>query len=131
MQSRVKFPLKAVQCVSLAAVVNGKVWPAQQQVLPGRGGSGAASFPGKVSPVLLLHPEDRLRKLLGAAGKAILEKPRHLTAAALWFKPQAHGREPCKVGASSAQPRRARGAVGSAQQLLCCWDRPEPVTGPV
>lgn len=43
--------------------------------------------------------------MLGATGKAILEKSRHLIAVAQTQGP----REPCRVGASTSHPRRAGG----------------------
>lgn len=123
MQTQVKFPLKATQCVSLAVVMNGKVTAgAAAGAVRGRG-TGTAPFPGKVSTLLLLHLESRIRKLLGTAGKTIPEQSRHLIAVAqtqgLW--------EPSRVRASTPHPGRARGlwdqhirphAAGTGQKQL-------------
>lgn len=94
-------------------------------MLPGWCGTGAAAFPGKVNPLLLLHQEGGLGKLLGAAGKAILEISRRLIAVAQTRGPW----EPCRVGASTPHPRRAGGpqdqhigprGAGTEQKVLQC-----------
>lgn len=94
-------------------------------MLPGWCGTGAAAFPGKVNPLLLLHQEGGLGKLLGAAGKAILEISRRLIAVGQTRGPW----EPCRVGASTPHPRRAGGpqdqhigprGAGTEQKVLQC-----------
>lgn len=81
MQTGVKFPLKAVQCVSPTVVMNGKVTAGTAAGAARAVWDQCCCLPGESEPVTL-HQESRLGKLLGAAGKTILEKSRHLIAVA-------------------------------------------------
>lgn len=76
--------------------------------------AGAAAFPGKVSPLLLLHQEGWLRKLLGAAGKEIPEKSGHFIAAAQTRSSW----KPCRVWPAHPTPGDLEGCGADASDLM-------------
>lgn len=88
MQSRVKLALKAMQCVSLTVVMNGKVTAGTAAGAARAVWDQHCCLPRESEPITLTTPRRQAQEAAGGAGKAVLEKSRHFIAVA---QPEALG----------------------------------------